>query len=338
VGNVGLYGGYITGPGSLSMNGSWGTTIGGTSNDYSGGTYLYGGQQALTVNAGATLGTGPVGMGTGNGGTAGNNNNSMTMYGDAVADNARVTLSNFGCELVIKPAVNLSIGSLIGNGQVDLDGGATLTVGGDDTDHEFHGKIIDVSTTLGGRLVKVGTGKMTLWNENTFGRGSTTPGWVIVSNGTLAVNNWLNTMMPVTVRAGATLDGMGTVGIVSNFGGTVTGSLFMRRLVMDAAATNAVTLGGTEAATQYGQLSVSEGVTLAGALQVTLGFAPAVGQTFTILNNTSAAPLSTQFTCGDSITASYNGRTYFFRVSYNGGDGNDVVLTRLVTGTVMTIR
>jgi autotransporter-associated beta strand protein len=178
----------------------------------------------------------------------------------------------------------------------------------------------------------MGTGRFTLWGENTYSGGTE------VSNGTLVVNNWINPVGPVVVRPGATLDGLGTVGVVSNLGGTVKGNLYMRQLVMAAGATNAVTLNGTNAASQYGQLNVSEGVTLDGTLQLTLGFAPAIGQSFTILNNTSGSTISGQFANGTGVTASYGGRTYYFRIDTNGGDGNDVVLTRLVTGTIMTIR
>jgi autotransporter-associated beta strand protein len=334
---TGLYAGYITGAGALSMNGSWGTTIGGTSNDYRGGTFLYSGQQALTVNAGATLGTGPVGMGSGNGGTAGNNNNAISLYGDAIADNARVTLSNFGCELVIKPDVNLSIGSLIGNGQVDLDARATLTVGGDNTDHEYHGKIVDVNTADGGKLVKVGTGTMTLWNENTFGRGSTTPGYVIVSNGTLQVNNWLNTNMTVTVRPGATLDGIGTVGVVNNLGGTLKGRLVTSGLSQDASSVLAVALNGA-AAGQYDAVTVQGSVTINGPLVLTLGFKPTAGQSFTIVANDGTDPVVVGALASRIVYAEYAGQTYRFTVTYNGDGGNDVVLFLPPTGTVFSVR
>jgi hypothetical protein len=57
-----------------------------------------------------------------------------------------------------------------------------------------------------------------------------------------------------------------------------------------------------------------------------------------IVNNTSAPLITTQFACGTGTTATYGGRTYYFGINYQGGDGNDIVLTRLVTGTVVTIR
>jgi autotransporter-associated beta strand protein len=332
-----IFRGKISGPGALQCNywpfggGEGGYQVSNPLNDYTGGTYVY--NAFLTVTSTGKLGNGPVYIGSSSGGTANNPAGGVSSLGDDnFSTNHTLTQGSFSAGLWFSSA-NPKVGSFEGLGMIVLyAANARLTTGYDNRDTDYFGQIMEDPINRLTKLVKMGTGRFTLWGENTYSGGTE------VSNGTLVVNNWINPVGPVVVRPGATLDGLGTVGVVSNLGGTVTGSLFMRQLVMNAAATNAVTLNGSEATAQYGQLNVSESVTLAGTLKVTLGFAPAIGQTFTILNNTSAALLSTQFACGDSITAVYNGRTYFFRVSYNGGDGNDVVLTRLVTGSVMTIR
>jgi hypothetical protein len=84
-------------------------------------------------------------------------------------------------------------------------------------------------------------------------------------------------------------------------------------------------------------VQVTGTVTLSGQLVITLiSGAPQVGQSFTIIDNDGADPVSgtfagmperTTFTLGGHVT----------RISYQGGDGNDVVLSVLVdTSSVLT--
>jgi autotransporter-associated beta strand protein len=314
------YSNNISGVGALTANA---TTLSGLNNTYSGGTIVD--SAGLTVTATSSLGMGPVTV---------ISYGYLTLKGNAnLASDQPVYMNSAGATIHFwgdRPACGTPSGD--GNIVLGIDNVTTyLTVGLDNRDADFYGWIVEFQRAPQNvqRIIKAGTGTWTLWGENIYGGGTT------VSNGTLVVNNWLNPTGGVVVCAGATLDGIGTVGIVSNQGGTVKGSLYMRQLVMAAGSTNAVTLNGTNAVSQYGQLNVTEGVTLTDSvLDLKLGFAPAVGQSFTILNNTGS--LTGQFTCGDRITAATSdGRTYFFRVDYAGGN---VVLTRLVTGTIMTIR
>ena len=81
--------------------------------------------------------------------------------------------------------------------------------------------------------------------------------------------------------------------------------------------------------------NVFKGFTAAGlALQlpVTLGFAPSLGQALTLVSNTSTAPVIGTFTGlaeGAAATGVFNGDTLYFTLSYRGGDGNDITLTRV---------
>ncbi len=330
--------GNISGTGALTVTG---VQIWGTNNTYSGGTFVYynGGQSGMNVASGSSLGTGPVIVYGSNDGTAGGNPVGLVLYGDNnLPTNATLTLGGL-TSYALFGSLNPRMGSVQGNGMMILGNAAgstsaALTLGLDNRSTEYFGAICDAHTdragASSGSLIKAGTGTFTLWGENTYSGGT------VVTGGTLVVKNWLNTNAVVTVHPGATLDGIGTVGIVSNKGGTVKGNLYMTRLVMEGASTLPVTLNGTNALSQYGQFNVADGITLGGTLQLTLGFAPAVGQTFTILNN--AGTVSGTFANGNNLTATYGGRTYYFSVNYHGGDGNDVVLTRLVTGTVITIR
>ena len=73
------------------------------------------------------------------------------------------------------------------------------------------------------------------------------------------------------------------------------------------------------------QLNVNGTVSLGGNLIVTLGFTPPLGSRFTIINNDGTDPVQNTFsglTEGNTLVAA--GR--FFRITYQGGSGNDVVL------------
>jgi hypothetical protein len=79
----------------------------------------------------------------------------------------------------------------------------------------------------------------------------------------------------------------------------------------------------------------ANGYTASGALTLTLNFSPAPGQQLLLVNNTAATAISGTFTGlaeGATRTATYGGNTFTFRISYVGGTGNDITLTR-VAGT-----
>jgi sugar lactone lactonase YvrE len=76
----------------------------------------------------------------------------------------------------------------------------------------------------------------------------------------------------------------------------------------------------------------ANGYTASGALTLTLNFAPAPGQQLLLVNNTAASAISGTFTGlaeGATRTAAYGGNTFTFRISYVGGTGNDITLTRV---------
>ncbi len=93
-------------------------------------------------------------------------------------------------------------------------------------------------------------------------------------------------------------------------------------------AHSAVTLNGTTAGSGYDQLSVTGTVNLAGAtLNVNLTFTPAVGSAFTLIQNDGKdAVVGTFAGLAQGATLVLDGMT--FQISYVGGTGNDVVLTR----------
>ncbi len=189
----------------------------------------------------------------------------------------------------------------------------------------------------GAGLTKDGSGTMVLAGANTY------DGVTTIIAGTLLVNG--STATGVILNAGGTLGGTGTVnGTVTTAGGTIApgqsaGQLTVNNdVTFDSTATFNVELNGTTVGSQYDQLRVTGSlrtVALAGAnLSLSLSFAPAAGDTFTIIDNVDASSIVTgEFASlnGTPITLS-NGSSFTlgttrFLIHNNGGTGNDVVLT-----------
>ncbi len=78
----------------------------------------------------------------------------------------------------------------------------------------------------------------------------------------------------------------------------------------------------------YGQLIVTGNVTLAGTLDVSLlnSFVPTVNDKYLIIDNLGSNPVTGNF-AGLLSGQSFDVGGYQFRITYTGGDGNDVVLT-----------
>ena len=130
------------------------------------------------------------------------------------------------------------------------------------------------STTPG--IIKTGYGTLRLDGANTY-TGPTT-----LNAGTVFANNAsaLGSASAVTVNAGATLaigSAAGAIGSVSTGVLTVNGGVL------------AIDLAGTAAGTTYDQVNVTGTTTLTNAvLNVSLGYSPNVGDSYTILSSTGA--------------------------------------------------
>ena len=113
--------------------------------------------------------------------------------------------------------------------------------------------------------------------------------------------------------------------------GTSPGRLTVNGNVAFAAgSTFEVELNGTTVATQYDQLTVNGTVNLGGATLSTIlgaGFTPPVGTAFTIIDNDGTEAVTGTF-AGLAPGAVFSVGGQAFSISYSGGTGNDVVLTR----------
>jgi len=175
-----------------------------------------------------------------------------------------------------------------------------------------------------GGLVEADSGTVVLSSITTnLAGGIRLNGGQIVAAGTLAF-------------AGGTLDGSGSVGANALTGGLISpgqggpGLLtFTSGLNLGGNAILSVDGIGLAPGGGYDQLSVTGGVALGQAtLQVTALPVVADGVTFIIIDNQGTAPVNGTFN-GLAENAILAVGSQLFRISYHGGDGNDVALTRI---------
>jgi len=151
--------------------------------------------------------------------------------------------------------------------------------------------------------------------------------------GTTSVDGAFSAPTGMTIQAGM-LVGKGTIASTVQSSGKVTAGDSATKPAMlsingtytqnSAGALN-ISIGGTTVGTQYGQLAVSNGVSLNGTLSIKLinGFVPAVGNSFVILTGSAISGTFAKVS-GTSINS-----TEHFSVSYNS---TNVTLT-VVSGT-----
>lgn len=251
---------------------------------------------------------------------------------------------NGGVDISGHASPGVTIGSLEGSGNAFL-GAHNLTVGSNNRSTNFSGIARNggASGGTGGSLTKIGTGTLTLSHPNTYTGGTT------IKKGALVVDNTTGSATgpgAVHVNLG-TLRGVGQInGAVTVGTGSSSGAIFL--------AGNSVTNPGTltiNSALTFESMSTykcvlkrsmsSTGVTaVAGKVSARgviinsgvpftftdtgTGILP-IGTVFTVINNTSASPISGRFSnLPNGSTFTSNGNT--FKVNYAGGTGNDLTL------------
>jgi autotransporter-associated beta strand protein len=195
---------------------------------------------------------------------------------------------------------------------------------------------LDISarvTASGGavNLQKSGPGWLRLGGNNTY------PGTTTIAGGKLQVDG-SQPQSPVNVSDG-TLQGIGTVGHISFSGSSTTlvapgsspGLLTCSNFNANALGGGKldIELNGAAPGSGYDVLSARGTVNLAGlTLQPSLNFLATAGQTFTIISNDGADAVIGTFS-GLPQNAQLLIGNQLFQISYSGGTGNDVMLTRL---------
>ena len=246
---------------------------------------------------------------------AGTNFNSITIdgagfsfTGNAIQLDDGVTATYASGTSTIGLATNLT-----GNQAIDVAAGGTLTLSG--------------AISGSAAVTKTGAGVLLLSATDTYS------GATSVTGGTLLVDGSIAASSAVTVAGGATLGGSGALPAFTLVSGatvapgTPVGALASGSATFASGSTYAVAINGTTAGTQYDQLNVTGTVALAGAtLAPTFGFTPTGGDTFIIIANDMSDVVSGTFVgLSEGGTFLLGGTT--FRISYIGGDGNDVTLT-----------
>jgi autotransporter-associated beta strand protein len=209
---------------------------------------------------------------------------------------------------------------------VDVAATTGLTFGGPDLD------VTAQVTSSGGAitLIKTGAGKLRFSANNLY-TGST-----VASAGTVQVDG-VQTVSSTLVHGGARLTGIGRVGTV-NFAAT-TGVVAPGNSagVFDAGLFNPNAVGGIlelefngpTAGSDYDRLRITGSVNLTGmALRALVNFTAATNTQFAIVVNDLSDPITGMFN-GLPEGASVMAGDQVFQITYTGGTGNDVVLTKL---------
>lgn len=298
--------GVVTGAGGITMAGSGYLKLD-AANTYAGLT---------TVNSGEVWATNSSALGT-----------TGASSGTVVAAGAEVFVTgNFAINEDLALAGRLAVGnanSAVWSGPITVSGGSAVV------DTDLAGSAIDVTGIISGTngLIKTGAGQVNLSAVNTY-TGSTT-----VQAGTLVVNGQLTD--GASVESGATLKGAGTIGgsVTIQSGadlapGNSPGIIHTGNFDLQAGSTLSMEIDGkTTPGAEYDQVNVTGTVTLAGTLAI-LDNSTDTGvtnDTITLINNDGTDAVSGTFTgLANGSVFTINGESW--RLLYNGGDGNDVVL------------
>ncbi len=221
-----------------------------------------------------------------------------------------------------------TLGSLTGEvGSAVTLGNGTLSVGAANSDASFGGVISGI-----GSVTKVGTGTQTFTGNNSY-NGSTN-----INAGNLIVNGQ-QASSGVNLSSTGILGGTGRVGVIVGGGtggiapGLSPGVLNVTGNVAFASTNNFnVEINGATLGSQYDQLNVDGSINLNNAtLNVTLGFTPTSGNTFTIVQSTgvligtfNGLPNGSTFTVGgNTLRIDYGTNSVVISVSTGGGNGGN---------------
>jgi fibronectin-binding autotransporter adhesin len=116
------------------------------------------------------------------------------------------------------------------------------------------------------------------------------------------------------------------------------GTFSSTNVQLDPSSTFAVEINGTAPGSGYDQLIVTGQIILSGAaLTGSTGFVPSPGATFVVIDNSGTQPIGGTFNgLAHGATVTLGSQAY--SIDYNGGDGNDVVLTALAAVPTMSNR
>lgn len=255
---------------------------------------------------------------------AGDGNNTLYIeYGVVVGGNITMTAGAGGDEASLDDDVDVTgnVTFNLGDGANRVDTNEVVTIGGNLTVNTgTDADTIDVTDTAitGDVTISAGEGSNTVYLENLLGDGGTTFGGNTsvtagTGNDTLSIN--------------ASGEGFGFAGNLSIDLGDGTNSISSGDIVFDTGSTYTVIIDADP-----DEIDVTGTVTINGAtLNLTGPGLPSVGDSAIIIDNDGAdAVVGTFAGMGEGQAFIFAGGLY--QISYVGGDGNDVALTRLTAG------
>jgi hypothetical protein len=197
------------------------------------------------------------------------------------------------------------------------------------------GHKLTLTDDSGGALVVNGAATKNKPKNTTIDKGDTAPGYgqpFAYDGGTITLNGEASS---ITIYSGATLKGAGDVtGVIFAYPGSIVSignspGCMTSGWINFTDATFQVEVAGDKACSEYDQLQVESGVYLFDPiLDVTFldDYEPEEGTEFTIIDHDGEGKIRGTFKdLEEGATFELDG--YVLSVSYEGGDGNDVVLT-----------
>ncbi len=170
-------------------------------------------------------------------------------------------------------------------------------------------------------IVSIGSSSM----FNTTGNYSQSAGTTTLAGGALAASPAVNLNGGALVGSGIVSGNLVNGGQVSP--GASPGLITINGNYSQTGALN-IELNGSGAGSLYDQLNVNGTVSLGGTFNPTLGFASVIGDAFTIIDNNLSDVVSGTFSgLPEASIITLGGCP--FRLNYNAGTGNDVVLTHI---------
>ncbi|WP_395739382.1 choice-of-anchor D domain-containing protein [Prosthecobacter sp.] len=215
------------------------------------------------------------------------------------------TLSVVATPLTPQIGVQQPVGTSLASGSSTVDFGASPT--GTGTSQVF--------TLLNSGAAPLNISAVTINGTNAADFAVTTaPASAIAAGG--------SSTMTVTFTPSATLTRTAVLHIVSN--DPATGSFDI-----NLTGYGALALAATYNSAATVPLTAASFLATGSTVSFTLGYAPTVGTSFTVVNNTGLGFIGGRFSNlaqGQDVTMVYGGRTYHFAANYYGGTGNDLVL------------
>lgn len=326
------------GPGSMSLSGV---------NTFTG---------SFTISTGSVSVMDKSGLGTNAGGTIIEDGAYLSLFVDEADKSTTIAepftlngLNSYDNELI-------AIGAFCGydacsDSDITLSGAITL---GADTSIESLGTVRLTGAITGSYHIDVQPGGYITLIVNSSSNGSLTPNGTYVAppeTTTYSANAPSTTIVMNKYQTGVLAGGTYQYASVGNLGvlkgsGTIVNSIYVNSggIIAPGNSPGCITAGtflsiygeyqaelaGTTACNGYDQLSASSGVTLAGTLSLSLldNYVPKQGDVFTIIDNKSADQVDGTFT-DLAEGATFQVGSVVFRISYVGGDGNDVTVTAM---------